>query len=291
MHWGRNILSPVLAQARAYLTRIVSLLEARTEPPNSSLLRLERGAASWAPAGPGSLHRRLAEALLQRAIAGLGTLGFPAPIAEYYADDFHRIGDDLAKWPDADLTFERYRFKADLRLLTFRRIPMGMYALDGSVIPRQTFLHQKPFDAWRMARVLLQSGGFSHFFSQHMVPQRVHLFNPEGRARYLDLLAELLKSRPRIRGLLSTAWYNDPVVATISPHLAYLREGLERLGAQTFRIGTSAEVVEDALVKSATRRQLHATGAYVPTAYLIVVPRACLLRARDIPSAQSHDAR
>ena len=80
-------------------------------------------------------------------------------------------------------------------------------------------------------------------------------------------------------------------MAQISPRLAYLREGLKRISAQTFRIGTKTEVVEDALAKSATQRRVYATGAYVPTAYLVVVPRACLLRAFDVRDTQAVCAR
>jgi len=270
---------------------VARLLDAFREPSEASLLRLERGTAAWAPAGPGALHRRLAVALHRRALREVGHLDLPSPIGNYYAQDFERIMHDLAERADADLTFVHYRFKADLRLLALHRIPMGMYDLDGTAIPGRTLLRQAAWGALRLARVVFRCGGLAPFFSQHMVPHRVHLFSPEGRAHYLELLAQVLRRRPRIRGLVSAAWYNDPVVGRISPHLAYLREGLEALGGQTFRIGTTAEVVEDALVKSATRRRLHAAGTYVPTAYMIVVPRDCLLRAVGSPEDPAGDAR
>jgi len=286
MRWSRNRRSAALDAARHYLAAIAQLIDAWKEPPNARFLRLENGTASWAPHGPGALHRCLAASLHRRASGRVASLGLPAEVGTYYAEDLGRIGQELTASADADFSFKRYHFKADLRILALRRIPMGMYSLDGAAIPRQILIRQWPRAGWRLQRVVLECGGLAPFFSQHMVPHRVHLFSPDRRAHYLELLGEVLKSRPQIRGLMSTAWYNDPVVAKISPHLAYLREGLERLGAQTFRIGTTTEVVEDALAKSATRRRLHASGEYVPTAFLIVVPRRSLLQAFDIPDAR-----
>ena len=161
MQWRRTALSPALGQARCYLARVACLLDAWTELPGSRLPELERHTAIWAPTGPGALHRRLARALVHRATRSLGDLDLPAPIGAYYTAEFNRIRDDLAQRADGGFSFTRYRFKADLRLLAFRRIPLGMYDLDGATIPRQMLLRQKPWDAWRLTQMVLECAGIS----------------------------------------------------------------------------------------------------------------------------------
>jgi hypothetical protein len=105
----------------------------------------------------------------------------------------------------------------------------------------------------------------------------VKLFSPDEHERYLRRVGMLLSRRPEIRGLLSTAWYNDPAIAGVSPQMSYLRERFERWGRGVFVIGSSPQIVRDATAFSFERRQLVDAGKYRPMAYLGIMLREQLL--------------
>jgi hypothetical protein len=159
-----------------------------------------------------------------------------------------------------------------------------MYDLEVGGIPRRLVLRQGLRRGARLLAVVLRAGGFAPFFTQHLVSHRMRRFTPAEREAFLHRVGALLRLRPRIRGLLSTSWYNDPTVARISPQLAYLREGFERFGISVFPIGTGPDIVQDATAFSFERRRLFESGRYVPTAYLGVALRHQLL-ALDRPES------
>ena len=138
-------------------------------------------------------------------------------------------------------------------------------------------------------RVIMRAGGFSPFFTQHVAPHRIALFNAEERQRFLVSAASLMRLRSEIRGLTSTAWYNDPKVGMISPHLAYLREGWNSWGHGVFKIGASHEAAQDAIARSRTRRRLLEEGTYAPTAYLGIALREQVLQfAPEVKNGHEH---
>src|SRR5699024_5802471 len=123
------------------------------------------------------------------------------------------------------IRIEHDYFIKDLALVAGRLLPAGAELVQPhSGIPR---------------RVLLSGGvrqfvkGIGYFFALrrgshdycalHMDNSELRDFNPKGWHQTYLRIAELLELNPQIAGVFGTAWFYDPVVAKISPHLAYLR--------------------------------------------------------------------
>lgn len=123
----------------------------------------------------------------------------------------------------------------------------------------------------------VRGGMWRGFLAFHTDSRHLTGFDPAGfHATYLQV-ADLLRSRSDLAGLLISAWFYDPVVAEISPRLAYLQDVPRKGGAFFVRNGTGAIHVQRATAKSATRRRLVAEGRYVPTCYTMIWPRRKLI--------------
>jgi hypothetical protein len=117
-------------------------------------------------------------------------------------------------------------------------------------------------------------------------------FNESGWNTCYEMCAEVLDAEPEQGGIIGTTWFVDPVIARISPRLAYLRRIAAEAGGEYYRVGTSSHDVRLAIATSAARRTLFEQGLYQPTAYLMIWPRARVLqwvegRRRDAASATS----
>ena len=122
----------------------------------------------------------------------------------------------------------------------------------------------------------------------HIHQARLDEYEREGRARAFRLMAELLEANPDYHGVLAAPWMYDPVVAEISPHLAYVREQVLEGGATLFPLGSSDAVIAHAIATSRTRRRLYEEGRYMPTAYVYLWRRHDLVawsRRTDCPDA------
>ncbi len=116
--------------------------------------------------------------------------------------------------------------------------------------------------------------GRGPFLGSHFHPEWRELFTPEGRIRMFKSIAAIMEWRPEYKALVGNAWYHDPVVGQISPHLAYVREYPERNGALFFR---STPDLDGNALMSSTRRRLCEQGEYEPRKYLMVWPRKALV--------------
>jgi hypothetical protein len=261
-----------------YLAACLKRIDTLREPHSRALVSLEQAALQrWPKEGVLALNRDLAERLLRRHQAKLQDAVWPLDITALFESESRRIRADLESKPLEHFTLARYRLKSDLRILAHRRIPAGMFDLDIGAVPRRLLLRQPPRGLWRLAAAVFEAGGFSPFYTQHTAPHRRSLFSESERNRLLQRVAALLEQRPDVRGLVSTAWWNDPAVSRISPHLSYLRDWFERYGAGVFVIGTSADVVQDAITLSFERRRQVESGEYQPTAYLGLASRSQVL--------------
>ena len=70
----------------------------------------------------------------------------------------------------------------------------------------------------------------------HTEPRWLEDWNEAGWDEVYRQCARLLRSRPRLLGLVATAWFYDPQLAAISPHLGYCRERLLERG-RTYNAG------------------------------------------------------
>jgi hypothetical protein len=206
--------------------------------------------------------------------------GLPAMLWPHFADSVHRIASraDTARWtprgPRDDI------FLKDAAILNLVLIPCVSHVVHRhSGIPRRIALLQRPDRLVRSLAYFRRCGGFAPFLSNHVHPDMTDRFDAAGRAECYRLVARLLEHWPESRGLTGMSWYYDPVVAAISPHLAYLHEGPARAGALFLPGPLSDTVTADATSTSARRRTLHAEGRYQPRQYLMAWSRDALLRA------------
>ncbi|MCP4150477.1 MAG: hypothetical protein GY757_22205 [bacterium] len=129
--------------------------------------------------------------------------------------------------------------------------------------------------------VLLETGGFEPIYKMHTDSRDKDLmkeFNPEGWLNFFKRVAKLLEVNTNIIGLCGSSWFFDPKISEISPELKYLRETTEKIGAHIFKQGTSEGAVRDATFMSPYRIKLHEDGKYIPTSYLMVLPRKTLIK-------------
>ncbi len=120
----------------------------------------------------------------------------------------------------------------------------------------------------------LRFRGTGPFLFNHFHPEGTSLFTPEGRIDMLKVVAAIMEWRPEYKALMGVSWYYDPVVAEISPHLAYVRSYLQENGASFFR--GPPDRSKNALLSS-TRRRMWERGEYQPRKYLMVWTRDSLV--------------
>lgn len=87
------------------------------------------------------------------------------------------------------------------------------------------------------------------------------------------MVADLLKIKKYVKGVIGLTWLYDPKLKEISPELAYLREMVEENGASLFLVGTNQATIENATRLSPKRRELYMAEDYIPTSYIYVWPR------------------
>jgi hypothetical protein len=103
-------------------------------------------------------------------------------------------------------------------------------------------------------------------------------FHRKGFDRLYKRLTEILKAKVDVCGMMGAAWFYDPVIPALSPHLAFLQEVPLKYGAQTFRYEVSAGAKRDSLLNSPQRQQAYDQGRYVPATYILIWPREGMLR-------------
>lgn len=205
----------------------------------------------------------------------------PESIHQLLLQEARRIISEFAALPsprcyrtDCDL------FMKDVALVTGHLLPVGAELIElNAGIPRSVLLRgdfrQFVRGLWHFVG---QQRGFHGYCAFHMDDRHLEDFNPEGWRRTYLRIAELLELNPEIRGVFGTAWFYDPAVANVSPHLAYLRTEREAGGAKNFRYGPTPDATDNALVKSRHRAILYQQGKYQPENYFLVWHRWELLQ-------------
>jgi hypothetical protein len=212
----------------------------------------------------------------------VSSVRLPASILQMYRADVRRIAAFTSEQPDAYFEVTNDAFLKDLGIVTQRVIPAGAEVITESSIARSFVAKARGLTAVRAGWAFLQAGGFAPYFEYHTHDKVLSDFNEAGWRRFYHRVADWLAVRQDVKGLFARTWFLDPVVATISPRLAYLRQiAITEGGALDINVGTDPQSVALATQKSATRRQLYESGKYQPTAYLVVWFRRDLLRWAD----------
>lgn len=144
-------------------------------------------------------------------------------------------------------------------------------------LSRGAVLRAGLLQATEFLQTLVRLGGHDRFLEIHTSNKTLHEFTPAGWDRCYQRAAALLEADPAARGLFGSSWFYDPVLTRLSPRLAYLRAVPASAGARFYELGPDADATRDALATSPTRRELARTGAYTPTRWLMLWPRAALL--------------
>ena len=237
------------------------------------------------------VERRLAPAtarcylrlLLARLTAGLEARlpgeRLPASVVALLRLEAERILAELRSQPEDFYRFDNDLFLKDLGLCLLELLPCGAELVQvGAGIPRRILVAGGSRQLARASYFFLRrTRGFGPFYALHMDPRRLTDFSPEGWDRTYLRIADLLALNPDVKGVFGTAWFYDPRLEEVSPHLAYIRRTREERGAWNFRLGPTEEAQSGALERSASRRRLHAEGRYQPESYYLVWPRAALL--------------
>lgn len=130
-------------------------------------------------------------------------------------------------------------------------------------------LHRLP------GRVLLfaRAGGFRPYFEVHVHQLYLDEFNEEGRNECYRCCVDLYALHPANLGMIGGSWFYDPVVASISPHLAYLRTVPESGGARVLFVSYDEQAARNATARSEKRRAMCVAGTYRPASWTLVWPR------------------
>jgi hypothetical protein len=203
----------------------------------------------------------------------------PASVCALYGPELARILRQLQTLDDDFFNLSNDRFRKDLAIVTHRLIPVGAeFAEGGAGVPRRVLfangIRQLVAAAWFIA---VRCGGLRPFFALHAHTLSLERFSPEGWLESYHRLAELLELNPRRRGWISASWFLDPGLATISPHLAYLREVPSENGATLLFVCHHRDGSSGALTRSSVRQSLFAEGKYVPASYMRIWPRRSLI--------------
>ena len=205
--------------------------------------------------------------------------GLPESLLPYYRENIDRMLSRAESGRAWAVSLSQDVFIKDLGIVRMTLIPCASHLIfRSSGIPRGLLLRQRPLNLLRgLAFVGLRSRGFAPFMENHVHTEMLQHFTAEGRETCYRLVADLLQIWPENRGLLGLSWYYDPVVATISPHLAYLRTVPAEGGALLLPAGTGPDVVRGATSTSSRRRALYEAGQYAPRRYLMAWARRDIL--------------
>lgn len=186
-----------------------------------------------------------------------------------------RLADPLSG--HADLLQDSWR--KELLIAGGALLPIGAGFVDVQAgVPRSYLFRGGLAQGLRGLRAVVASGGFHPFVELHAHTESIGRFTPQGWLDAYRVLAALLLANPGLRGVIRANWFIDPRMASISPRLAYTREVPARHGATFLYVGEDRQGTSGALARSATRRELFASGRYVPQIHMMIWPRRALLR-------------
>ena len=221
--------------------------------------------------------------LRQAAVARLA-LGFfrpddrlPSSILKLYPAFFGRLASFLHDRVDG--AYDDDFFAKDVRYGLGLTIPCGalQFDLNGVVGPKLIARDLAATRSLRSATGYIGARGWGRWYSNHIDVRAIKEFTPEGWTTSFARIAELLALNPSVRGVAGVAWFYDPALARVSPHLSYIGATLERSGAFRVTMKTEEHDVANALARSLSRKALYERGEYSPTCYLVAWPRRSLL--------------
>jgi len=214
--------------------------------------------------------------------------GYPDSILDCFRRSYTRILDKIRSLDFTGYDQPRDLLFKDLGICRQTLMPGGARVIEPiSAFPRSLIfrggLRQFLEASWFM---LFKSRGNSPFFNLHTHDFEIEKFNEEGWSRLFLCIADLLESRPYMKGVyVGSGWLYDPNLPKVSPRLGYHLGLTLPNGARTFFYAYDDEN-SYAFAKSATRRRLFEEGKYRPALHVLIWPRKELLawaaKSRDL---------
>ncbi len=202
----------------------------------------------------------------------------PSMVVHYLKRDFNIMLKFAMEDNKKFHTFHNYHFLSYLEKLSFSRIPCGCQDIVVSGFSRRLIFQKSFAETVDLAKLLVKMGGNRPLFELHYNPHRLRLFNGIGWQEVFQLAAQIMLKSSEIRGIFGAAWFYDPAIKEISPELYYVRELIESIGGRFFNTGESEMAKQDAFAFSRPRRIAYEEGRYMPTSYMMIIPRLALLK-------------
>jgi hypothetical protein len=231
-------------------------------------------------------HQLVLVNLILKAQHKIRKMTLPEDMKTLYDSNFGRIMKEIeSRDYTGSYAYTHDKFLKDLAVSSLRMIPAGAQKIHLSGISRR-FLLKKGVSQFvnGIIYMVFELGGFYPLYEMHSEirdPELKAEFNEDGWVKFYMRVADLLKMQPDVKGVFSCSWYFDPELERISPRLVYLRRIVTDNGGKLFYLGSNSESIEDATLKSPTRRRAYEENKYVPTAYLLIWSRKKLISWAD----------
>jgi hypothetical protein len=166
------------------------------------------------------------------------------------------------------------------RLVSLRRFAAGQQSLDFMPIPRAWCLKIHPRDLPAFAAGALRLRG--QVIIPHICHWRANRFfiSERENERSMLIVADVLRARPALRGVVYSSWLFDPAITACSPNLAWLGAMVVDGGASLFDAGPAIDGAGFA-AGSASRRADVARGVLKPRETIVLWPRDRVLAWAD----------
>ena len=223
--------------------------------------------------------RRLLLSLIEHASIRIGDDALCPGVRTHYWAAFQRIAEQTMTQPDSFYSLDNDKFLKDFGLCRLCLYPVSAGLVERhDRIPARFALAGFPREALGKFMFVLR------YWRRREPVYRIHVdsrhtddFSPTGWDRAYLWIAQMLALNEGVHGILRNAWFFDPALKTISPHLAYLNERINGAGGYVFYAGKPPGGAADSLARSKTRRALHERGEYEPKTYLAFWPREAVL--------------
>jgi hypothetical protein len=189
-----------------------------------------------------------------------------------------RVLNRLSKRSAADLDYPNDLWAKDIALATGRLWHAGAQLIQPRMgLSRRLLLQGGAPTFLRGITMLLMMGGHYPLYEMHTASHTLRYFSPGGWAECYRRIARALARDPEAKGVFGTAWFFDPALERVSPHLVYLRQFPLERGAVFLKVETTEGSRRDAVANSFPRRALYEAGKYDPQDYLMIWPRRAML--------------
>jgi hypothetical protein len=210
-------------------------------------------------------------------------LSLPPSVKQLIAKEYARIEKLIATAPDDRFDLGLHSLRCDFRIVAFNRIPTGIEHIEVGGVPRSLVWKGGLGQAARLLALFARAGGAAPFYVGHLahgIPPRAFLlvYNERSQAEWQRNVALCLQMNPHIRGFIATSWFYDPQLASVSPHLDFLRAGSLAHGAVLIRAGATEGSTKYALARSPERQKLYDEGKYVPTSHAVIWTREAMMK-------------